>query len=63
MRPSPPPAERPLQVGQRRTVTTVWPATTPPPAEDRKRLALVLVPHLAGEPVRLKHPLTTHCGH
>ncbi|MEV0726861.1 hypothetical protein AB0I37_29325 [Micromonospora purpureochromogenes] len=39
-----PRVDRPLQVGQRRTVTTVWPSTAPPPVEDQKRLALVLVP-------------------
>ncbi|SCL17951.1 putative peptide zinc metalloprotease protein [Micromonospora pallida] len=42
-KPTAPQVDRPLHVGQRRTVTTVWPTAAPPPTEEQ-RLALVMVP-------------------
>ncbi|MET8836685.1 hypothetical protein ABZV78_22580 [Micromonospora sp. NPDC004540] len=54
------PAVKPnLRVGERRTVTTVWPGATTPPNPGEQRLALVLVPREPVSPAAAGHPRST----
>ncbi|MFE9954986.1 hypothetical protein [Micromonospora sp. NPDC005299] len=53
-----PAVEPPLRVGERRTVTTVWPGATTPPTPGEQRLALVLVPREPASPAGA-HPRST----